>query len=166
MLLPLTTVALLNAAAVSSPVTTDQLPNLFVAACLDGSARISPGDATAIGFGELPTSLRSRLGQPRSAKIWQLRGSGRAYLYLLDYASKDSDSRVCGVASENLALRSATGAVEARVRGYVSQDPASRSTEWMKSDQGYRALTTRAGGFTILQVNWLRPELAEVPTKQ
>ena len=163
MVLSLVTAALFNAAAGQSVVTTN-LPNLFISACFDGSVRMSGGDATPIAFGDLPDGLRSRLGSPSASKVWKLRG-GPSYLYLLDYAGT-ANPKICGVASENLALRSAAAAVETRLYGRPASAGTSKSTEWLKLDQGYKALATRAGGYTILQVNWLAPKLAEAPRTQ
>ena len=151
MIVSLAAAALLNAAAVQAAPTTDNLPNLFVSACLDGSLRLNGGEATPIQFSELPDGLRSRLGNPSASKVWKLRGAGRSYLYLLDYTS--GDKKICGVAGENLALRSASAAVGTRISGKAVAVEQSRSTEWLNA--GYRALATRAAGFTILQLNWL-----------
>jgi hypothetical protein len=164
MVLSLVTAALLNSAA-GQVFTTDQLPNLFVSACFDGSVRMSGGDATPITFGDLPDGLRSRLGSPSASKVWRIRGGNPSYLYLLDY-SGTANPKICGVASENLALRSATAVVETRLYGRPASAGTSKSTEWLKLDQGYKALATRAGGYTILQVNWLAPKLAEAPRTQ
>ena len=165
MVLSVVTAALLNAAAGQSVVTTNQLPNLFISACFDGSVRMSAGDATPIGFAALPDGLRSRLGSPSGSKVWKLRGGEPSYLYLLDYAGT-ANPKICGVASENLALRSATAVVETRLYGRPGSAGTAKSTEWLKLDQGYKALATRAGGYTILQVNWLAPKLAEAPRTQ
>ena len=152
MIFSLAATALLNAAAVQAPISNDQLPNLFVSACLDGSVRLSGGDATPIQFSELPVGLRSRLGNPSLSKVWQLRGADSSYLYLLDYAG-GRNPKICGVAGKNLALRSASATVGARLSAHPAADFTSRSTEWL--DSRYRALATRAAGFTILQLNWL-----------
>lgn len=165
MVLTLAAAALLNAAAAQSLISTDQLPNLFIAACFDGSVRMSGGDATPIPFSELPAALRRRLGSPSTAKVWKLRGGDPSYLYLLDYAGR-SNPKICGVAAENMALRSASAVVETRLYGRPASAELAKSTEWLNVAQGYKALATRAGGYTILQVNWLAPKLAEVPQTQ
>src|SRR5574338_1073067 len=139
--------ALLNASAAQASISNDQLPDLFVAACLDGSVRMANGDATPIPFGELPAGLRSRLGNPTSSKVWKLRVSDKSYLYLLDYAGR-TNSRTCGVAGENLSLRSASAIVGRRLSARPTEASSVQSTEWL--DPRYRALATRAGGFTIL----------------
>lgn len=160
-MISLAAAALLNAGA-QAPASPDQLPNLFVAACLDGSVRLSADDARPIQFGQLPDGLRSRLGSPSSAKVWKLRG-GESYLYLLDYAGA-VNPKTCGVAGQNLALRSASATVDARLRGRQGGASTAKSMEWL--DNNYRALATRTGGYTVLQVNWLNDNLAEVPRTQ
>ena len=152
MIFSLAAATLLNAAAVQAPISNDQLPNLFVSACLDGSVRLGATEATPIQFSELPNGLRSRLGNPSSSKVWQLRGADKSYLYLLDYAGT-ANPKICGVAGQNLALRSASATVGARLSAQPAAESTSKSTEWL--DSRYRALATRAGGFTILQLNWL-----------
>jgi hypothetical protein len=144
--------------------TPDDLSRLFVSACLDGSVRISPGDATAIQFRDLPAALRHRLGKPTDAKVWKFRSSDRSYLYLLDFNGR-SDTRVCGVAGEALALTSGTAAMHARLRGGQTVTSAKESTEWFYPN-AYKALATRTGGFTVLQVNWLNEQQAKVPQTQ
>ena len=155
MMISLVAAALVNAAA-QAPASADQLPSLFVSACIDGSVRIRPGDATPIQFGELPTALRSRLGNPSSSKVWKLRSAGRSYLYLLDFQGQAAASKICGVAGEDLALTASTSAIDARLSGRLPIASSSQSTEWVKPADGYKALATRTGGFTVLQVNWLK----------
>ncbi len=50
MMISLAAVALLNTAAAQALVTPDQLPNLFISACLDGSARAADGSVTRIEY--------------------------------------------------------------------------------------------------------------------
>ena len=132
-----------------------RLPQLFIAACLDGQARLSPGSAEPISFGALPDDIRQRLGEPASGQVWRLNGSGQAFLYVLDYAGgRNANRRICGIGSDELNYRDAADAVEMRVTGAVY--PKSRgSIQWMDPKGGFRAFVTRAGKFNVLQVNWL-----------
>ena len=149
MMLPLVIAATLGAAAPA-----DQLPGLFISACLDGSVRMGPGSATPITFDALPSDLQARLGKPHEARVWKLNGSDKAYLYLLNYRDRRSASRVCGVASNNLVLRPASAAVESRLRGGTPSAGSLKTVEWINAAAGYRALATRQGGYTVLQINW------------
>jgi hypothetical protein len=164
MMLPLAAAALMNAAGTSVMVTPDQLPSLFIAACLDGSAATTDGSAP-IEFSALPSDLRSRLGRPVSGKVWQIPGATPAYLYSLSYTEKGWSPKICGLAAQDLVLRPASAAVESRLRGTPSAG-SYKPVEWLNEPAGYRALATRAGGFTILQVNWLTENRAEVPRTQ
>ena len=165
MMLPLAAAALMNAAGASAMVTPDQLPNLFIAACLDGSAATADVSATPIEFGALPSDLRSRLGKPIAAKVWQIPGASPAFLYSLSYTDRGWSPKICGLAAQDLVLRPASAAVETRLRGTPSAG-SYKPVEWLNEPAGYRALATRAGGFTILQVNWLTENRAEVPRTQ
>ena len=156
MILPLVMAATMQAATPTT-VTSDQLPNLFIAACLDGSA--TSGAATPIGFDALPSNLRMSLGKPHKAQVWKINGLDKAYLYSLSYRERGFSPRICGVASDNLVLRPASAAVESRLRGAPSAGTY-KPVEWINEAAGYRALATRKGGYTILQVNWLKEEAA------
>ena len=157
MLLSFATATLLGAAAAPVPVTTDQLPNLFIAACLDGKADSSSWSASPVGFEALPSDVRGHLGRPDEARVWRVDGDSPAYLYSLTYSEKGFSPRICGIASESLAIRPAAAAVETRLYGRPqAKDRAIRSTEWLNDSAGYRALATRKGKFTVLQVNWLK----------
>ena len=162
MMLSLATAALASAGAAPLPVSAGTLPSLFISACLDGSARMSAGEAERIEFDALPDALRSRLGKPSGGKIWKLRSGGQSFLYLLDYPDSSSP-KICGLASDDLSLRSGTAAIEARLTGRALPASAVRSTEWLKASDGYKALATRTGGYTIMQINWLQTAVAEVP---
>ena len=166
MMISLAAVALLNTATAEALVAPDQLPNLFISACLDGSARAADGSVTRIDYSALPNELRSRLGKPSTAQVWKVNGSDEAYLYSLSYTERGYSPRICGVASQNLVLRPASAAVETRLRGGARSAGSYKSVEWLNESAGYRALATRAGGYTILQVNWLRDNQAEVPRTQ
>ena len=157
-MLPLVMAATMNAAA-PSVVTHDQLAAFFISACLDGSANASAA-ATPIAFDALPNNLRSNLGKPHKAQVWKLNGVDQAYLYALSYKDRSFSPRICGVASDGLVLRPASAAVESRLRGGAASAGSSRPVEWINEEAGYRALATRKGGYTILQVNWLNEEAA------
>ena len=147
---------MLNGASVlpATDLAATDLPQFFEAACLDGEAKLSPGAASAIAFDALPGDIRESLGKPSSAKVWRLSGSGRAYLYLLDYQGPDESPRICGLASDQMNYTSAADAVEKRVTGEV-HPRTMRTTEWINPKGGYSALATTSGEFKVLQVNWL-----------
>ena len=157
MILPLVMAATIEAAS-PAMVTSDQLPNLFIAACLDGSA--TSDAATPIEFDALPSNLRMSLGKPHKAQVWKINGLDKAYLYSLSYRDRAFSPRICGVASDGLVLRPASAAVESRLRGGAPSAGTYKPVEWINEAAGYRALATRKGGYTILQVNWLKEEAA------
>jgi len=149
--------ALLTSAAVPAGAHAADLPNLFVAACLDGRATLMPG-SDPVSFELLPRDLRRRLGEPAAARVWRIGGEADAFLYLLDYAPTGRDiRRVCGVASRDIDVQAAADAVELRVAGAVYPNRA-RSIEWTDPDGSYTALVTTAGKFDVLQVNWRSDE--------
>jgi hypothetical protein len=146
---------LANAAGLQADVGTTELPRIFIDACLDGQARLSPGSAQRVGFDALPGELRQGLGSPASAQVWRLNGAGHAFLYVLDYpAAPKANPRICGLASDELNYRAAADAIEARVAG-AAYPKTNSSIQWMDPDAGYTAFVTRAGEFKVLQVNWM-----------
>lgn len=131
------------------------LPGLFVAACLDGRAAFSPGEASAVSYDGLPHELREKLGKPSSAKVWRLINGGQAYLYILDYEPVGSQSpHVCGLASDSMNYGTAADTVEKRVMGAI-YPRTTKSIQWLDPQGGYNAIATTAGGFKVLQINWL-----------
>ncbi len=131
------------------------LPQLFVAACLDGKATLSPGDAAAVGFGGLPQALQQRLGTPSTAQVWRLNGGGNAYLYILNYeGGRNATPRICGLASDTMNYGNAADTVEKRVTGAV-YPRSTRSIQWLDPQGAYNAMATTAGTFKVLQINWL-----------
>lgn len=163
MLLSLVAAVVLNSAPTVPSTSEDDLPALFVAACLDGS--VSTNGATPIEFDALPDALRHRLGRPSTAKVWKLRASDNAYLYSLSYTERGWGPNSCGVASESLPIQRASAAMETRLRGVPSAGSYA-PTEWLDPKLGYRALTTRVGGFTILQINTVNADKAEAPASR
>lgn len=146
-----------GAAAVPAAADANDLPNLFVAACLDGRASLLPG-SDPVSFELLPSDLRRRLGEPAAARVWRIGTESDAFLYLLDYSpSGHHDRRICGVASQDIDVHAAADAIELRVTGAVYPNRA-RSIEWTDPDGNYTALVTKAGKFDVLQVNWLSDE--------
>ena len=145
--------ALLGAASLPAGAEVRDLPNLFVAACLDGRASLLPG-SDPVSFGSLPRDLRRRLGEPAAARVWRVGAESDAFLYLLDYPQAARDTRrICGVASPDMDVHAAADAIELRVAGAVYPNRA-RSIEWADPDGNYTALLTTAGKFNVLQVNW------------
>ncbi len=139
------------AAAVQSP----REASIFMAACLDGKAGFAPGDVTAIAFGQLPAALRKRLGKPSSSQVWQLNSPGHHYLYVLDYPPRRKvDSKVCGLASDTMSLDDAADAVQMRIAGNVYR-ARGQTLQLLMPKDGYTAISTKAGEFGILQINWL-----------
>jgi hypothetical protein len=136
-----------------------QLPQLFVAACLDGQARLTPGGAVAISFDALPSTLRQRLGEPLSAQVWRLRG-GSTFLYVLSYQpAQEANPHICGLASDEMNYDEAASAVDRRVTGMPASDALmgrnSGSVQWTDPNGDYTALVTKAGAFNVVQINWL-----------
>lgn len=143
-------------AAPATPVMdTSQLPETFVAACLDGKATLSDGEAWAVGVDELPPELRRKLGKPASGQAWQLQTAGRAYLYVLTYdAGQADDAKICGLASETMSLKVAADAVEKRMTAYIGSERL-EGMQWLMPKDGYVATVTKAGDFNVAQINWL-----------
>ena len=131
------------------------LPALFQATCLDGQARLRADEITPISFDQLPSDLRTRLGQPASSKVFRVNASGSSYLYLLDYAAGPGISpKICGVASDAMDLKTAGDSLEMRVTGSVSRDRM-RSSQWLNAKDGYVATATTAAAFKVLQISWM-----------
>lgn len=142
------------------------LPQLFVSACLDGQARLSPGSAEAITFDALPANLRLSLGSPQSSQVWRLTGPGHGYLYVLSYPEgRTTSPKVCGLASDEMNYGSAADMVEMRVTGAV-HPRVGQSVQWLSLDGGYNALATTAGDFKVLQIEWLSDEQRAQAVKQ
>jgi len=151
------TALMLNSASVlaAADVGPSELSGIFQSACLDGEAKLSPGSAVAVSFDSLPDQLRSRLGNPASTKVWRINTEGSAFLYLVEYpAGSGPNSRVCGLASEDMDSHDAIDTIERRVTGKASHD-YQPSMQWLSPQAGYRAVVTSAGKFKIAQVNWL-----------
>lgn len=139
-----------------------RLPELFVAACLDGKATLSPRDASAVSLEALPSELSTKLGKPSSAQVWRLSSDGRAYLYILNYEpSRRTNPRICGIASDAMDYQAAADVVEKRVTGAV-YPRTSRSIQWLDAKGGYNAIATTAGDFKVLQINWLSDQQRRV----
>jgi hypothetical protein len=147
--------ALLAAAAQPSE-SRANLPDLFAAVCLDGQARLSPGDVAKIKFDELPSGLKQRLGNPASGDVWQVGSGGRTYLYVLNYPDAPGVSpKICGLASDEMSLNSGAEMLDLRLAGGGRLDQAMRSRQWVSPRDGYIASATTASRFNVLQVNWL-----------
>lgn len=151
-------IAALALSALSAPpkplIDTNGLPAIFAAACLDGMASLSPGEARSISVDDLPPDLRERLGSPTSGQAWKLQ-TGRTYLYLLSYEDRQSDeSKICGLASDTMSLHAAADAVEKRVAGYVGSERL-QAMQWLMPEESFVAIVTKAGDFNIAQINWL-----------
>jgi hypothetical protein len=140
----------------------NDLPEIFVAACLDGKATFSPGEAAAVGFDGLPRELQQRLGKPNNAQVWRLINDGQAYLYILSYEPIGSQSpKVCGLASDAMNYGTAADTVEKRVMGAV-YPRTTRSIQWLDPKGGYNAIATTAGSFKVLQINWLSDQQRQI----
>ncbi len=149
--------AAILAGSVQAPAATNvsDLPALFQATCLDGQARLRADEITPISFDQLPSDLRTRLGQPASSKVFRVNASGSSYLYLLDYAAGPGISpKICGVASDAMDLKTAGDSLEMRVTGSVSRDRM-RSSQWLNAKDGYVATATTAAAFKVLQISWM-----------
>lgn len=149
--------AILAGAAASSGAADAQvsnLPGVFQATCLDGQARLSANDVSAISFDQLPAGLRDSLGRPASGKIWQLNFGGHSYLYMLDYDGVDGSSKVCGLASDSGEMRTAADMLEARMTGTVARNRP-RTAQWLNARDGYVATATMASNLNVLQISWM-----------
>lgn len=155
--MPLIVAALLSAAAPTAVpnVEIGNLPGVFEATCLDGQSHLSANDVSPVSFDQLPSGLKNSLGEPASAKVWQLHTAGRAYLYVLDYADRPGASpKVCGLASDTMNLTAAADRLQLRVTGQVNERNA-RSAQWLNAKDGYVATATTAASFNVLQISWL-----------
>lgn len=130
------------------------LPQLFVAACLDGKATLPKGETRAVSIDDLPQDLRNQLGSPASAQVWRLNSPGRAYLYLLNYGPEADETKICGVASDRMSLPAAADALEMRMAGYAGSERL-EGMQWLMPQDGYVATLTKAGELRVLQINWL-----------
>ena len=147
-----------SAASVQAQSSVHALPEVFVAACLNGGARLSAREAATVSFENLPSSLRKRLGKPASSQVWHLNGPGRAFLYILNYErQRGAGPKICGLAADSMDLNAAADALEARIAGGV-RPKGSRSTEWLMPQDGYTAVATTADEFKVVQINWLSVE--------
>ena len=135
-----------------SSIAVEDLPRIFMEACLEGETRLSPGQVTPVAFQDIPKSLRDRLGRANQGKVWRLNASGRAYLYML--SEQASGARVCGLASDRMPLNPARAALEKRVDTEVTPDQL-RTTVWWRPEDGYVAIATTAAKFNVLQIKWL-----------
>jgi hypothetical protein len=134
------------------------LVDVFAATCLDGAVTLSAGQASPINFGELPSALRGRLRGPTSAQIWRVEGPKRAYLYVLTYKpSLTANPKVCGVAGEAMPLGPAAEFLRRRV-GATDLGERTRSREWVRLEDGYAAIATSSGDFSVLEIRWLSAE--------
>jgi len=154
MMLPLIAAGIMGAGA-PTPVSTDQLANLFISACFDGSAQLKASDAQAVAFDNLPDSLRARLIAPDKAQVWKLRSGGQSYLYILEYQKPNQNPQICGLASDSLPVTPAVDAVAQRVGATIDRTRRDQAIEWWVPEQGYMALASRLRGYTVLQVNQL-----------
>lgn len=128
--------------------------NVFSAACLDGQVRLRADEAVRSSFEQLPRILQERLGRPTSAQVWRLAGA-ESYLYMLTYPDKPGTSpRICGVASDQSDLEDGAAMLDVRLTGDRLQH-GSRTMEWLRPQDGYNAISTSAGQFHVLQINWL-----------
>jgi len=147
---------LLAALAAVQPATASaQSPqNLFVNACVDGEAHLSPASAAEVGFAGLPDDLRSQYRLPTSARVWQI-GGGPTYLYLFEMADKRGDlKKVCGVTSTDMDKLAITQALDVRLAGSTDSTPR-KSTQWVRPSDGYVVTVTSAGRYVVAQVDWL-----------
>jgi hypothetical protein len=151
----LITAFLLGAAQTSAAPQLANLPEVFVATCLDGQARMGTSDVTRVGFDGLPATLRRQLGHPTTSDVWRLNTSGNAFLYVLSYLPEPGvNPKVCGLASDRMSLRAAADSLDLRLAGSVYPTKL-RATQWMRPEDGYIATATTAGRYNVVQINWL-----------
>ena len=155
MILPMIAASLVGAPAAQWSTTTDQLANLFISACFDGSVKLSATEVEAVSFDKLPEQLRTKLVAPDKAQIWRLRSNGETYLYILDYQKPDHSPQICGMVSDSMSIAPASATVANRVGATVDVPERNGAVEWWLPEQGYMALASRLRGYTVLQVNQL-----------
>jgi hypothetical protein len=155
MVIPLVIAAAAQIEAAAPPLPAEELPQVFMSACLDGMAKLSAGQAFPVRFDELPAALQSRLGKPAGGKIWKLNSAGSSFLYVLDYERGPGvHPKLCGLASNEMRLNPAADALERRMTGSVTSNKL-RGSEWWRPEDGYVAAATTAGRFNVLQITWL-----------
>lgn len=154
MIVALTVVAA-SAAFVQPNASAASPESVFISACLDGSVRLSPEEAQAVDFGALPDALRSKLAKPAKSQVWKLRSAGNSYLYVLEYNERERSPYICGLASDQMQMASASDAVATRIGASRDRDPRSVALEWWMPDNGYMAVATRVREYTTLQMNKL-----------
>jgi hypothetical protein len=143
------------AASAAADAGTSNLPGVFEAACLDGQAKLSAGEVTPASFDQLPAGLRDSLRRPDSGNVWRLSSMGNSYLYVLNYTPTPGVSpRICGLASDAMDFKTASGALAARVGGSMERDDV-RSAQWLNAKDGYVATATATAGFNVLQISWM-----------
>jgi hypothetical protein len=156
----LVTIFMLGAAQASAvaAVEVTNLPSLFAATCLDGQAKLSAGDVTRVPFDALPAALRDQLAGPQSGDVYRLNTSGSSYLYVLNYAPRAGTSpRICGLASDEMSIDAASSLLETRLTGGDSRLNA-KAKQWIRPEDGYVAVTTKAGKYSVAQVSWMSDE--------
>ncbi|HZC38580.1 MAG TPA: hypothetical protein VE221_07895 [Sphingomicrobium sp.] len=81
---------------------------------------------------------------------------GRAYLYILDYPkARGINPKICGVASDEMNLKSGAEMLDLRLAGGGRFSQPARTMQWLEPQDGYVATATTASNFKVLQVNWL-----------
>ncbi len=135
--------------------TVDRMPAIFAAACLDGTVALSPAEASRVGPEQMPRVLRRRLGSPLSASVWRLSGGGQSYLYVIEYKpDRNTSPKVCGVASDQMTLGSATRLLGKRLNAVANSalhQPVD-GLEIINAEDGYSATAMRSGDFTYLEL--------------
>ncbi len=161
--------AILAGAATSAGVADAQdssLSGLFQATCLDGQAKLRANEVSAINFDQLPAGLRDSLGRPASGKVWRLSSGDHSYLYMLDYADgTGGTSKVCGLASDSIDLRTAGDMLEQRVTGSVARN-RTHSAQWVNAAEGYVATATSAASLNVLQISWMSESAKAIAQRQ
>ena len=146
-------------------VAASNLPAVFISACLNGTVKLTPSEATPMAFSELPRDLQHRLGKPASSRVWRLDSPGHAFLYVIENrATRRTSPRVCGVAADDMDYAAAKGLVEKRVVGDVYSETG-MSMQWIDSKRGYIVTVTTAGEFKILQTDLLSDQQRTSLTK-
>lgn len=141
-----------------SVLSSDDLIRVFGSACLEGAAKFTPGEAAPVSLAELPPTLRQRFGAPLSGTVWRLNSTEPSYLYVLNYKpGRNISPTVCGIASAAIVLRPAMDFLGKRVNGPALGDLHSAVTgaEWLSPQEGYIAVATKAGDFTIMELKEL-----------
>ena len=143
------------------PLLPDQLESIFLAACFNGSMRLSADEETPVTLDQLPPALRRRFGTPTGGNVWRLNSTTPTYLFTMNFnPSPTTIPKVCGLITQSIKIGDAIGFLGAYVKG-PSLDSFHESfsgAEWLNAEGGYVALASKIDRFTVLELKILSKE--------